>query len=114
MHENRRSDLPSAFERRRVRPEGSLDLRLSGHALVTGPLVYLVGMIVAGILAANFLVNWLFGVTLFALLTACWVARDAARRGISDPPLWGLAAGVVPLAGIALYLMRREAPARRA
>jgi hypothetical protein len=89
-----------------------VDLRISARALVVGPLVYLLGMIVAGILGANFLETWFFGVLIFALVVGAWASRDAAARGIDTPQLWGLAAGFIPLAGIALYLMRRAACSR--
>ena len=37
------------------------------------------------------------------VLVARWVMRDAAARGL-DPALWGTAAFIAPLFGVAAYL----------
>ncbi len=110
MDQNGRApDVPRTWGGHRARPAGTLDLRLSRRALLVGPLLYLAGMSVAGVLAAEFLAGWLFGVVLFGLVVAAWIVRDASQRSIPGAQLWGLAGGFVPFAGLALYLMRREA-----
>src|SRR5688500_9460465 len=93
----------------RSRPASAFALRVNARALAVAPILYLAGAVVTGVLAATFLVSWLVGVLVFALIVAAWTTLDASERGIAIPHGWGLAAGFIPLAGIALYMMRREA-----